>query len=111
MRMKPQYLRIPLYLGISTIIIGSLYKLQHWEFAKEILFLGNCIEIVFFILVFIDIVISKSIDKNSKGLWLAGSIIFSILLFFFTGLLWAVIVYATGSNYLKLRNKPLKNIK
>ena len=36
--------------GASVVLLGALFKLQHWEFASELLIIGMCTEAFIFAL-------------------------------------------------------------
>ena len=53
--MKVKHLLVFIIIGFIFTIIGSLFKIQHWPYANEILVIGTLLKVVFGILLIIKI--------------------------------------------------------
>jgi hypothetical protein len=48
--MKIKHLLVVIIIGFIWTIIGTLFKIQHWPYASEILVIGTLIKVIFGIL-------------------------------------------------------------
>ena len=63
--MKIKYLLVVILIGFLCTIIGTLFKIQHWQFAGEIFALGSIIKVIFIVLLIWKILSS---DKSKDFL-------------------------------------------
>jgi len=69
--MKISFIRTPLYLGLSVMFLGTLFKIQHWPYGVILELAGIVITSMFCMLAEIEILSSKKAANNTKILWFA----------------------------------------
>lgn len=64
-------------LGALCVLFGMLGKLQHWQNAPGIMFIGFLISAFFIVLALLEIHQSTKISFQEKTLWTLGFILFN----------------------------------
>jgi hypothetical protein len=57
--MKIKHLLVGILIGFLFTVVGTLFKIQHWQFAGEIFALGSLIKVIFIVLLIWKILISE----------------------------------------------------
>ena len=77
--MKPKTIYLScLLFGVFGIIIGSLFKIQHWEGAKALLLSGFTFALIYTI-IGIRILYSSNKSVYEKSLWLFGFLFINMI--------------------------------
>jgi len=64
-------LHVPFYIGLSILLIGIPFRIQHWPYAHHLLWFGLICETIFLIMVLIEIFLSKKASVFMKICWSA----------------------------------------
>jgi hypothetical protein len=62
-------LRLVYYVDVICLLIGCLFKIQHWYGAVNLLVIGNFVSLAFIFLAMIAIYLSKRVSFTQKVLW------------------------------------------
>lgn len=72
---KTQAYRLSLNISIAILIVGFLFKIQHYPGGNMLMIIGYILSIVYIVIALYDIFISNEIDLLEKGAWLIGFIL------------------------------------
>lgn len=104
--MKFKSLHIPFYFGIVVLVIGTLFRLMHWEGSSLIIGCGLVLEALFAVLVTIEMFTSTKAATKTKAIGLLIIVIpFSLILIFLRGLPIIIFLGVFGSAYLSIARK------
>ena len=86
MKTKEILLKVSFFVFLIITIIGSFFKIHHWNGTNVIIAIGSLISICFIILSLFEVVNSDTISKNEKSMWITGLILITPI----TGLIYIV---------------------
>ena len=99
--MKFGLIYLPFYFGLSTLIVGILFKIQHWPGGNNLSYLGLLLEAVFLMLILIEIFNSKKAISRTKQIWGISYLLIPVLSICFVPMLvMAIIIFIGGNTYL-----------
>lgn len=101
--MKFKYLHIPFYFGLSILFMGVCFVLWQWPAGYVVFFTGWLMELVFHVLLVIEILTSVKARRNAKLGWGCFYIIFAalvLLLIFRFRVASVFLLFILGSIYL-----------
>jgi len=64
--------KIAYVLSFMLLIIGLLFKIQHWPYGRDILSVGLLLSIVYVFIGIQTVLSQKSIEISEKIMWVAG---------------------------------------
>ena len=88
--------KFSLLLSILVIIIGAMFKIQHWPLASYLISIGLLISLIYIVIGLIDIYKNDSKMLSEKLMWVTGFLIFPMI----TGL---VYYYRMTSKYQRIK--------
>lgn len=97
------------YLGLAVLAIGTLFRIQHWMAGFMLQYIGFLAEALFFLLVVLEILLSRKANVQTKATYAAVYILLPVLGYFYcpTILLIFVILSAGGAYLRKVRHRFL----
>ena len=115
--MKTRVVPGTFYIGISFLIVGALFKIQHWPGGLYCSVTGTAIEMVCMIVMAIEIFSSRKASISTKLLWGIPLIILVIITslaflgFFTTYLPLLLPFFIIGTIYLRNGRKKFLNVR
>ncbi len=104
--MKPRLIHLPFYFGLCILLIGTLFKIQHYEGAQYCVIGGLASETTFLVLVIIEVVSSKKAGKITKLVWtIVYPFTLVIAVYFVPVILLWLLIFFWGIAYLKAGRK------
>ncbi len=99
--MKHNVLNPLFYIGLLFITIGTLFKIQHWQYGALSQSFGIILELLFFVLVIVEILTSKKAALSHKILFASIFIILPVVVYLcLPALLFIFAILLIGSIYL-----------
>lgn len=74
------------FISFVLTIIGTLFKIRHWQFGSIILTTGLAVLALFILTAAYEITNSKKTDRNEKIMWIIGLLFFGNI----TGLIYVL---------------------
>jgi len=71
---KKKILTLSFVFAMVIVVFGSLLKIMHWPYAREVMIIGLLSQLVFIILSLTEISKSDRIDGTEKFMWFIGFI-------------------------------------
>ncbi|MBL7719442.1 MAG: hypothetical protein JNL72_11440 [Flavipsychrobacter sp.] len=68
-------LRLFFFIGVAIFFVGALFRIQHWPYGSTIVWIGLLFEVVFFLLVFVEMLMSKKASSGTKLIWMVTYLI------------------------------------
>ena len=90
------------YFGLFFLTIGTLFKIQHWPYGKLCQLTGEYFELLFFILIVVEIIGSKKITLKYKiGLASSYIAVATITFLIVPAIVLIFVIFLLGTMYLK----------
>lgn len=74
MRIKEILFKVSFYVSFIITIIGTFFKLYHWDEASSIMAIGLLTSIYFIVISIFEVANSDKISRNEKSMWVFGLI-------------------------------------
>lgn len=91
--------------GLILLFLSVIFRIQHWPQPTALFWAGCAAEVLFYILVYLEIFNSKKADVGTKAFWLSAFSVLLISCFFVYVEMGMMILVGVGILYLFLARK------